>query len=230
VPRGTTPVVLTFDDSTTSQATLLPNGTIDPDSAIGILLDFSRAHPEFRPAGTLYVNRAPFGSDPRAPQLARVLAAHGFELGNHTYSHAHLDELSDEEVQREIVRGNHVIHELLPGAPIETIALPFGLQPKNAALALAGSWGGERYRFKGAFLAGAEPAPPPFSTDFDPEAIPRIRSDPGDLLNGSSDWLRRLEASPDLRYVSDGTARRITYPAALASMLADAFRARGRAR
>ena len=115
VPRGTTPVVLTFDDSTTSQAALLPNGSIDPSSAVGIMLDFARAHPEFRPAGTLYVNREPFGGDPRAAQLARALAAHGFELANHTYSHARLDELDDAGVQREIVRGNRVVHDLLPG-------------------------------------------------------------------------------------------------------------------
>ncbi len=230
VPRGTTPVVLTFDDSTTSQAALLPNGSIDPSSAVGIMIDFARAHPEFRPAGTLYVNRDPFGGDPRAAQLARVLAAHGFELANHTYSHARLDELDDAGVQREIVRGSRVIHDLLPGAPIDTIALPFGLEPKDAGLALEGSWDGDRYRFRAAFLAGAEPAPSPFSSSFDPGAIPRIRSDPGTLLNGSSDWLRRLQTDPDARYVSDGDPKRITYPVALAGQLNEKYRARGYAR
>ena len=222
--------MLTFDDSTTSQAALLPNGSIDPRSAVGIMLDFARAHPEFRPAGTLYVNREPFGDDPRAAQLARVLAAHGFELANHTYSHARLDELDDAGVQREIVRGSRVVHDLLPETRVDTIALPFGLEPKNAGLALKGSWDGERYRFRAAFLAGAEPAPSPFSTSFDPGAVPRIRSDPGTLLNGSSDWLRRLQADPDARYVSDGDPKRITYPVALASQLDEKYRARGYAR
>jgi Polysaccharide deacetylase len=128
----------------------------------------------------------------------------GFELGNHTFDHARLDELTDEEVQREIVLGNRLIRELVPEAEIETIALPFGLLPINRKLALAGSWDGESYRFAGAFLAGAEPSPSPFTDDFDPRGIPRIRTDPRSLLNGSSDWLKRLEASPALRYVSDG--------------------------
>ncbi len=206
LPRGASPVVLTFDDSSSSQAALLEDNRIDPDSAVGIMLDFAREHPDFRPVGTFYVNREPFGDDPRAAELARRLVALGFELGNHTLDHARLDELPDGEVQREIVLGNRLIRELVPDAEVETIALPFGLLPINRKLALAGSWDGESYRFAGAFLAGAEPSPSPFADDFDAREIPRIRTDPESLLNGSSDWLTRLEASPELRYVSDGKA------------------------
>jgi hypothetical protein len=204
LPRGATPVVLTFDDSTTSQAALLPDGRIDPDSAVGIMLEFARDHPDFKPAGTLYVNRAPFGADPRAGELVKKLLALGFELGNHTQDHVRLDELSDDGVQRQIVLGNRVIRELAPDAEIATIALPFGLLPARRELALRGSWDGEDYEFAGAFLAGAEPSPSPRSRSFEPAEIPRIRTDPGDLLNGSSDWLSRLAANPELRYVSDG--------------------------
>jgi hypothetical protein len=204
LPRGASPVVLTFDDSAKSQAALLEDGRIDPQSAVGIMLEFARAHPDFRPAGTFYVNRLPFGDDPRAEELARKLVSLGFELGNHTFDHARLDELTDEDVQREIVLGNRLIRDLVPGADIATIALPYGLLPVNRGLALEGAWDGERYRFAGAFLAGAEPSPSPFADDFDSREIPRIRTDPRDLLNGSSDWLKRLDADPELRYVSDG--------------------------
>ena len=204
LPRGASPVVLTFDDSTKSQAALLEDGRIDPDSAVGIMLEFARDHPDFRPAGTFYVNREPFGDDPRAAELARRLLALGFELGNHTLDHARLDELTDEEVQREIVLGNRLIRDLVPDAEVHTIALPYGLLPIRRKLALQGSWDGESYRFAGAFLAGAEPSPSPAAGDFEPLEIPRIRSDPSDLPNGSSDWLARLKASPELRYVSDG--------------------------
>ena len=112
----------------------------------------------------------------------------------------------DDGVQRQIVLGNRLIRELAPDAEIATIALPFGLLPSRRELALRGSWDGEEYEFAGAFLAGAEPSPSPISRSFDPAEIPRIRTDPGDLLNGSSDWLARLDASPELRYVSDGQA------------------------
>ena len=201
LPRGATPVVLTFDDSTKSQAALLPDGRIDPDSAVGIMLEFARDHPDFRPAGTFYVNERPFGADPRAGELAQRLLALGFELGNHTLGHVRLDELGDEGVQRQIVLGNRLIRELAPDAEIATIALPFGLLPSRRELALRGSWDGEDYEFAGAFLAGAEPAPSPLGRSFDPAEIPRIRTDPADLLNGSSDWLARLDANPGLRYV-----------------------------
>ena len=204
LPRGATPVVLTFDDSTRSQAALLPDGRVDPASAVGIMLEFARDHPDFRPAGTFYVNRAPFGADPRAGELVQRLLALGFELGNHTLDHARLDELDDDGVQRQIVLGNRLIRELAPDAEISTIALPFGLLPSRRELALRGSWDGEEYEFAGAFLAGAEPSPSPIGRSFDPAEIPRIRTDPGDLLNGSSDWLARLDARPELLYVSDG--------------------------
>jgi hypothetical protein len=204
LPRGATPVVLTFDDSTTSQAALLEDGSIDPDSAVGIMLEFARDHPDFRPAGTFYVNSKPFASDPRAPEVAQRLVALGFELGNHTLDHARLDELGDTAVQRQIVMGNRLIRRLVGNVVIETIALPFGLLPARRDLALSGSWDGEDYAFTGAFLAGAEPSPAPFSNAFDAAEIPRIRSDPADLFNGSTDWLARLDANPELRYVSDG--------------------------
>ena len=199
-------MVLTFDDSTKSQAALLPDGRIDPDSAVGIMLEFARDHPDFRPAGTFYVNGGRSGPTRGPGELAQRLLALGFELGNHTLDHVRLDELDDEGVQRQIVLGNRLIRELAPDAEIATIALPFGLLPSRRELALRGSWDGEDYGFAGAFLAGAEPSPSPLSRSFDPAEIPRIRTDPADLLNGSSDWLARLDANPELRYVSDGQA------------------------
>lgn len=226
VPRGATPVVMTFDDSTASQAALLPDGSIDPDSAAGIMLDFAREHPDFRPAGTFFVNRDPFGAVANAAELARKLEAAGFELSNHTYGHTRLDELGDQTVQEEIVRGNRVISELLPKADVQTLALPLGIQPRKPALAIEGTWDGESYVYEGAFLAGAEPAPSPYSTDFAATAIPRIRSDPGGVDYGSADWFERLDAAPELRYVSDGRPKKVTFPAESASRLADAFRLR----
>ena len=104
-------------------------------------------------------------------------------------------------MQRQIVLGNRLIRELAPEAEIATIALPFGLLPGRRELALAGRGTARSYEFAGAFLAGAEPSPTPLSRSFVAGEIPRIRTDPADLLNGSSDWLARLEANPELRYV-----------------------------
>ncbi len=72
VPAGATPVVLTFDDATASQAALLANGEIDPDTAVGILVDFAKTHPGFGPVATLYLNSEPFKAGAGHRQAAHV--------------------------------------------------------------------------------------------------------------------------------------------------------------
>ena len=214
VPRGTTPVVLTFDDATSNQAALLDDGSIDPNTAVGIMLRFARTHPGFEPAGTFYVIREPFAAEGRTGELMRKLVSLGFEFGNHTRDHLDLANLGAEEVRQQIVLDNRVIHDAVPDADVETMALPFGVDPLDPGLALAGSWDGERYEFKGVMLVGAEPAPSPFTKAFEPGAIPRIRSTPDrSVENGSADWLDRLRSRPELRYVSDGDPTVITVPA-----------------
>jgi hypothetical protein len=224
LPAGASPVVMTFDDATASQAGLLPNGEIDPETAVGIMLDFASTHPGFTPAATFYVNRDPFAAGERAGELARWLVANGFELANHTRDHVNLGELGPGEVQRQIVLGNRVIRDLLPGAEVTTMALPLGVLPLDPGLAAEGSWDGEGYAFRGVMLVGAEPAPSPHTGLFDPGAIPRIRSSPSSsLLNGSADWLDRLAADPAVRYVSDGDPDRVTFPEELADSLDPAY-------
>src|SRR5439155_19222041 len=60
LPAGTTPIVLTFDDSSPGQFRYIEqNGvlTIDPKSAVGILEAFARDHPDFGRAATFFVLR-----------------------------------------------------------------------------------------------------------------------------------------------------------------------------
>ncbi len=60
VPAGRTPLVMTFDDGTGGQFRYLINKDgkieIDPDCAVGILLDFAKKHTEFGHTATFYVN------------------------------------------------------------------------------------------------------------------------------------------------------------------------------
>lgn len=229
-PAGTTPVVLTFDDSQPSQMALRPDGQVEPATAVGILLDFSRTHPGFDPAATFYVNAGAFGGADPGPAL-RYLVDHGFELGDHTATHANLADLDDQAVQREIAAGLDVITTAVPAARVTTMALPFGTQPAHPALAHEGSDGERSYRFSGVFLAGSEPSPSPFSTRFDPFAIPRIRSfgpaggpdDNGAPSFGSGYWLDVLDQHPEWRFVSDGNPNRVTFPAGLKGQLAPRF-------
>jgi peptidoglycan/xylan/chitin deacetylase (PgdA/CDA1 family) len=208
IPAGTSPVVLTFDDATTEQLALRPDGTPKPDTAVGILLEFARTHPGFEPAGTFYVNREPFGSADAGRRLLPWLVEHGFELGNHTHDHTPLRGLSATEVQRELVRGAGVIHAALPGYRIRSLALPMGSLPDDARLAVRGSWDGRGYGPYGVLLVGAQPAASPYSTDFDPGAIPRIRTShagwKGEADFAFAYWMTELARNPRTRYVSDG--------------------------
>ncbi len=230
VPTGTTPVVMTFDDSTRFQLTI-ENGQVAPDTAMGIMLDFARTHPGFRPAGTFYILKEPFGGVAAGAQDLRWLVQHGFELGNHTLDHLPLRTLSDTAVQRELVQGAQVIEKAVPGYPIRTMALPLGSMPHHASLAVRGRWKGQSYGPYAVFLVGANPAPSPFARTFDPSAIPRIRSShAGQEVPFTADyWLRILAAHPEERYISDGDPNRVSFPAAERSRLAPAFAARARA-
>ena len=103
LPGGTTPVILTFDDSSPGQFRYVEHQgewVIDPDCAVGIIEAFARAHPEFGRATTFYVlpgavppNRL-FNQPALATRKLAYLAANGYEIGNHTLWHANLSRVS----------------------------------------------------------------------------------------------------------------------------------------
>ena len=234
VPAGKTPVVMTYDDSTQYQFSYDARGRIRADTAIGILLAFQKEHPEFPLAGTFYVNREPFAGVARGKAMLRWLVAHGFELGNHTKDHIPFNQLAGPaDVQRELVLGNEVIQDAVPGYRVTTMALPLGVEPKPASLATHGSWKGRSYSFRGVMLVGAGPAASPFSTAFDGGAIPRIRSGHlpyrGEADFGAWYWLRELKNNPERRYVSDGKPETVAFPREVEDKLRARFSARAHA-
>jgi hypothetical protein len=232
LPKGRSPVVLAFDDADNNQVRFLASGKLDPTSGLGVLESFAAEHKDFPATATFFVPRNAFEGNGRSPAATlRWLVEHGYELGNHTKDHISLNTLGPTEVQRQLVLGNRVLSNLLPGYRPQTMALPLGSLPHPSALAVNGTWNGQSYRFAGVFLAGAEPAPSPFSTKWEPTAIPRIRTNP--RWSGSRDftagmWLDELERNPGLRYVSDGDPERITFPRAKADQLAAEYRSRGK--
>jgi peptidoglycan/xylan/chitin deacetylase (PgdA/CDA1 family) len=225
VPAGRHPVVLTFDDSTISQFALGADGAPRPDTAVGILLDAGRRHPGFRPVATMFVNGNPF-NDPGGRRTLGWLRQHGFEIGNHTTTHANLGSSSAAQVRREIAGNQKAIADAVPGLTVRTFALPFGIKPKPPALAVRGEDGGVRYEHKGVFLVGANPAPSPFDTAFDPQNIPRIRSQGPrgqDAKFASTHWLNQLAAEDGNRYTSDGDPTKISYPQGSSAQVATAW-------
>jgi peptidoglycan/xylan/chitin deacetylase (PgdA/CDA1 family) len=230
LPAGKSPVVLTFDDSTRSQLTLGPDGKPAPGTAVAILREFARTHPGFEPKATFFVLGEPFGGTAESPDHLRWLAENGFELGNHTRDHQPLGTLSPAEVQRQLVEGARVIESAVPGYRIRTMALPLGSMPAQPRLAVRGSHGGRSYGPYGVFLVGSNPAPSPYSTQFDPGAIPRIRSSQLPWAQAEENtfayWMRQLEADPGRRFVSDGDPATVTVRAADEGGVAQRFRQR----
>ncbi len=230
LPAGKSPVVLTFDDSTTWQLALGPDGKPRKNTAVGILLDFARTHPGFEPRATFYVLREPFGGTAQSPELLRWLVENGFELGNHSHDHTPLATLSPADVQHQLVAGARIIEEAVPGYRLRTLALPLGSMPEPARLAVRGRSGGRSYGPYAVFLVGANPAPSPYAKEFDRTAIPRIRSSHMPWATAEeftfAYWVRMLEDDPGQRYVSDGDPRTVTVRRGVRGDVAARFRTR----
>ena len=232
LPAGKSPVLLTFDDASPSHFRYLErNGTtvIDPTSAVGILLDFIKTHPDWKPRALFCAlpaaeaGHAFFGdkgidgqkSAWRFPKL-QFLVAQGFELCNHTLWHAKLSKYPDAFVQEQIARGTMAIDSAVPGYRVRGLALPYGLWPKNRALAVSGSWRdpkGKRdikYSHDAVFLVAGGPARSPFDPQFNPHALPRVPLQGGTKLSTTLDTMDK--PGPWARYVSDGNPTTVAKP------------------
>ncbi len=207
VPEGKRPVVLTFDGATPGQFRLQPDGSPDPDSAVGILKAFHDDHPADWPLrATFFV--APSGPEPDAavfgqPESAKrkleMLRKWGMEVGSYGMGGGKLSGKSPAEVQRELGLSQTLLERWLPGQRTVSLALPDGVFPGNAALAAKGEHEGVTYAY-GAVAGGeAGLAPSPRSPRFDPFRIPRIDVS-GDGLDR---WLKIAER-PGVSYVSAG--------------------------
>ena len=224
IPAGTSPVVITFDDSSPGQFRFVEKDgerVVDPDCAVGVMEVFHAAHPDFPLKATFFVLPAAdpphnlFGQDEYQQEKLRYLVERGFEIGNHTYWHQRLDEVNDQEVLRQLAMPSKVVQEAVPGYRLRFLALPLGMWPKNRSLAIGGSFEGIDYRHDAVLMAASAPAPSPNSKEYDSHALERVQV----FENSLQEWLDRLAAYPPKRYVSDGDPNTITFPRDLESLL-----------
>jgi peptidoglycan/xylan/chitin deacetylase (PgdA/CDA1 family) len=219
IPAGTSPVVLTFDDSTREQAGLTPDGQLDPETSMAILIEVASAYDDVEPVASLYViTSSLFGGTAAGGDTLVRLHELGMEIGNHTHTHPSLASLDAAGVQDELATNVAEVRALVPDAEVATLSLPLGVFPEDRSLVARGSSAAGSYENEGVLLVGSNPAPSPFSVEFDPLAIPRIRSSPswdgGEPDFGSRFWLEQLERGATYRrYVSDGDPDTISFPA-----------------
>ncbi len=198
LPPGASPVVFTFDDSSSSQFRILEDGTVDPACAVGVWADFAAEHPGFPPLATFFVlPRQPWGQAAWLDRKLETLKEWGCELGSHTMTHANLRGLSDEGMKKELAGAADFIEGL--GFEINSLSLPYGVSPKNRELLAGFEYEGKTYSLRAALLVGAEPARAPGSENLDPYLLPRIQAT--ELEYGLTWWLDRVEAGKVRPYV-----------------------------
>jgi hypothetical protein len=204
VPDGMSPVVFVFDDASPEQFRYIEqNGQlqIDPTSGVGIWLDFAKSHPGWKNRATFcmlnggaaghnfFGDATKFEGQKKEWRLQKVkwLADQGFELCDHTLWHAKLNQYSDAVVQEQIARNAMGIDSAVPGYKIRTIALPYGIWPKNRQLAWEGSYTEPKtgkahpYKFDAVLEVSGGPARSPYDPQFNPHSITRIEAIGNDI-------------------------------------------------
>ncbi|MCI0422847.1 MAG: polysaccharide deacetylase family protein [Acidobacteria bacterium] len=220
LPAGMKPVLLTFDDSSPGQFRyLVKNGKkeIDPDCAVGILLDFQRRHPDWANKAVFFVlpeAKQPhklFGQPEYEADKLKELALLGFEIGNHTLWHANLRKYDDTTVQKQLALSVEAVQKRVPGYQVRSLALPFGVYPKDLQLAVKGSFKGASYHHEAVLMVAGGAAPSPFGASCDLLHLPRIQVPGPDLKY----WLAYYEKHPGEVFISDGKADTVTFPKTL---------------
>lgn len=224
LPAGTTPLILTFDDSSPGQFRYIQRGSdwvIDPECGIGILETFAREHPGFGRAATFYVlpganppNRL-FNQPDLAGRKLQYLVSQGYEIGNHSLWHAELGRYSEPVVREQLAGAQEWVQRHVPGYRFRTLALPLGSYPKELGWAVSGEAKGMTYKHDAILMVAGGAAPSPHARNFDPNRLPRIQAVGPDL----DYWITYFDRNPGERYVSDGDAATITVASGSAGKL-----------
>ncbi len=224
IPRGYSPVAITFDDGLASEFSLVETeeGLVcDPNSGIGILDEFCRVYPDFGKGATLYVNKNPFPGEGTMTERFSYLLENGHDIGNHSATHPQMNKLGANEIQAEYAEIDRFIQENALGYAPLGIAYPYGSRPIEELryLQQSGQSDGHSYEYFYGLAVGQNGNSAAFyHTRFDPMNLPRVRAsddDPTDL------WamIRQMDERPELRYISDGDINTLTIPAGFEEVL-----------
>jgi peptidoglycan/xylan/chitin deacetylase (PgdA/CDA1 family) len=223
VPKGKTPVVLTFDDTAPGQIGKI-DGKWDPRTAVGIINDMYEKHPDFGRAGSFYLNPksedpAKKGSIPGLKRALKEMVELGYELGNHTVTHPHLNTLDQTGVEKELAGLQNWVESAVPGYQVRTMAMPHGIYPKEESWAYEGSYNGVHFKNVALLKVGSDPSVSPYSSKFRPYRIARVRG--SEKLDRPNDYalayirgaISYFDKNPEQRFVSDGNPDTVTVPA-----------------
>ncbi len=230
VPLGKHPVVLTYDDASARQFQFMMNDQGElvptPDSAVGVLEAFFAEHPDFGKGSHFgIVGNNCFGwpdevveynsGDEYCQLKLQWLSDHGYEVGNHTWTHENLNLQDDAGVAEQVGKNAAFIDERVqgPGNESRILTLPFGERPAPGTQGEAYLYNGFRYDgndylIEAIMNVAGGPMYSPSSTWFDAHEITRFNSD-----SGSHDiWFGAFERGEIPLYTSDGDPNTVTIP------------------
>jgi hypothetical protein len=239
VPLGKHPVVLTFDDSSAGQFQFMENDRGElvptPDSAVGVLEAFFADHPDFGKSGHFAVvptycfaekDKLLNTWDESCGAKLQWLSDHGYEVGNHTWTHQNLNLTDGFGIAEQVGLTTQFIDERVtgPGNLSRVLTLPYGESPAPgtegaAHLANGFQWSGEEIVTEAMLKVSGGPAYSPSSSWWNPMAITRFNTDQASL----DYWFGSFERRDVILYTSDGNANTVTIPDPLPEYLQNEF-------
>ncbi len=217
VEYGKSPIILTFDDGNEDNIKVTgldENGDIiiDKNSAVGILEEFKKKHPDANVTATFFVNGGIFNQSEYNEKILKWMVANGYDIGNHTQTHLDIKKSSSDRVQKEIAYVYDKLEEMIPGKYVKIIALPFGSPyvktHDNFKYVLSTTYNDKTYDTEAALRVGWEPEVSCFDKDFDKTFLKRCRAYDNNGKEFDIEMVfKNLEKN---RYISDGDPNTIT--------------------
>lgn len=230
VELGKSPLIITFDDGLSNNIKVTGldkdgNIIIDPNSAVGILESFKKKYPDYNVTATFFVNGGLFGQPKYNEKIIKWLVDNGYDVGNHTYSHVDFKEVGTEETQKEVGSIYEKLENIIPNKYVNIIALPFGspysIDHENMDYIFNTKYNGKTYNTKSALRVGWKSEESPYSINFNPKFLKRIRA--YDNNGEEFDIEMNFKLLETTRYISDGDKSTIVIPKDKESSLNNRF-------
>ena len=219
VEAGYSPIIITFDDGLSNNIKVTgldENGNIiiDPNCAVGVLESFKQKYPDYNVTATFFVNGGLFNQSEYNEKILNWLVDNGYDIGNHSYSHADFTTISKEKSVQEIGSIYNLLDKYIPGKYVNIVALPFGSpydkSHSNFNSILKGVYNDKEYNTIATLRVGWEAEYSPFNKNFDKTFLKRIRA--YDNNGKEFDIEMNFKILESNRYISDGDKNTITIP------------------
>lgn len=211
VELGFSPIILTFDDGDKNNFNVLGRNSdgslqIDPNSAVGILEEFKKTHPDMNVTATFFVMAGIFNQSEYNKEILEWLINNGYDIGNHTTIHPDFTKITVEKTKEVVGKMYQKLDDLIPNKYVKIVALPYGSPYKktheNYEYILNGNYNGYDYETIAALRVGWEPEVSPFHKDFDKTFLKRCRAYDND---GKEFDIKMVFTNlENNRYISDG--------------------------